>query len=360
MKLAEKIRWVFWGSSPAAQRLRRLLKIGFLLILFAGLFWIIPLADVLAAILAADPRAFLIGFVFSFISTVLTAAQIRILAHKQGIHHSLGSVLSINLAAKFYSLFSPGTIVASGVKWYRLAQPDGKTAEALAALGFFRVSETFLNLGLGLVFLLASGRNLRLQEQAAAGGSEQLVGGFNASAGWIWLVLLVFGLALFWIAATRLGQPAYAHLRARSPRLWQISYLRPLLKYAEKLILAAASYADMSAWGLSMVVITGVVSQLSGIISNLFIAQSVGINLSFVDMGWIYSVTILVSQLPFAFAGGLGVREVTLVAILALFGVGAETALAFSLLLFLRGVLIALIGGFQELLRNFSARSESI
>ena len=349
MKFGKKILWAFRDPSPAAQRLRRIAKFAFLLALFVGLFWIVPLSDVLSAMLAADPLEFFIGFLFSFIATVLTAAQIRILAHKQGIQHSLGSVLSINLAAKFYNLFAPGNVVASGIKWYRLAQPDGKNAQALAALAFFRVSETFLNVGLGLVFLLASGRSLNLQTQTSADGQT---GNIDSGAALLWLLGLILGLAFFWIAATRLGQPVYARLHARFPKLWQLRLLRPLWKYAEKLLAAAASYADMNAWGLFMVFLTGVVSQLSGIVSNLYIAQSVGIELSFVDMGWIYSITILVSQLPFAFAGGLGIREVTLVALLALFGVGPDQALAFSLLLFIRGVLIALVGGAQELIKS--------
>jgi len=37
---------------------------------------------------------------------------------------------------------------------------------------------------------------------------------------------------------------------------------------------------------------------------------------SFVEMGWVLAVVQLITQLPFAAASGLGVREVTLVALL--------------------------------------------
>ena len=88
-----------------------------------------------------------------------------------------------------------------------------------------------------------------------------------------------------------------------------------------------------------------------GILSNVLLAKSVGIDLTYTQMGWVYSVVILASQLPFAFAGGLGIREVTLIALLSTFGIGADLALAFSLLLFVRGIFLSLVGGLLEVLQ---------
>ncbi len=65
-------------------------------------------------------------------------------------------------------------------------------------------------------------------------------------------------------------------------------------------------------------------------------------------MGWIQAVILFATQLPFTVAGGLGVREVTLVAILSSFGVSADQALALSFLIFFRGIILGLIGGLIE------------
>jgi uncharacterized membrane protein YbhN (UPF0104 family) len=65
-------------------------------------------------------------------------------------------------------------------------------------------------------------------------------------------------------------------------------------------------------------------------------------------MGWVLAVVQLITQLPFTAASGLGVREVTLVALLTTMGVSADLALALSLLLLVRGVLIAMTGGVVE------------
>jgi len=76
----------------------------------------------------------------------------------------------------------------------------------------------------------------------------------------------------------------------------------------------------------------------------------------FLEMGWIQAVVSLASQLPFTIGEGLGVREVTLVAVLSLFGINAAHALAFSFLIFIRNILIALMGGILEAIEALRAR----
>ena len=100
-------------------------------------------------------------------------------------------------------------------------------------------------------------------------------------------------------------------------------------------------------------ILLGIVRNLVGVGSFFSLALSVGVGLSFMDIGWIRSAILLASLLPISFAGGLGVREVSLVALLAAFGVSAELALAFSFLLFVRGILVSLVGGLLEAVNVF-------
>jgi uncharacterized protein (TIRG00374 family) len=329
MKLSEYIRWFFNGTSPNAQRSRRIAKIVFLVVLFIGLFWIIPVDQVVKAVLSAEPRLLIIGFLFSFFSTCLTAVQQWVLVRKQRISLNVFQVLGINLAAKFYSQFSPWNIVGSGYKWYRLSKPDGKPAEALAALAFFRLMETFLNIALGLFFFLLSGQD-----------------SFQINVGWF--VLFIIAITLTWFLITRYSVPVYNWFTARPWAVWEMPVWKRILPKLEKFLKAVSAYADFSALELFLAIAAGVISQMAGVTSNLFIANSIGIQLSFLDMGWIYAVVILISQMPFAFANGLGFREVSLVFLFGIFDIGGELALAFSFLLLIRGVLISLVGGAWE------------
>jgi len=126
---------------------------------------------------------------------------------------------------------------------------------------------------------------------------------------------------------------------------------------AEKLLLAVRAYAEMPLLDLLISVFAGISAQLIGVASNLFVARSVGIQLSFLELGWIAAVVNLATELPFAVAGGLGIREVTLLAIMSTFGISGEVILAFSLLLFARTVLVSLTGGAVEAFQTLRAKS---
>jgi len=329
MNIPQRLNWFFQGSTPDAMRARRTIKILLLLALFVGLFWIVPVKDVLSALASTNLEYLAIGLFFVLISFSLTAVEMMPLIRQQGIMHSISKVFAINLAAKFYSLFAPGTIVAGGIKWYRLAQPGGKTAEAFAALGFFRLLETFLSLTIGLSFWLLSEQNV-----------------VQVSVGWIGILLA--GIVVFWFVITRLSLPIFNWFDSHTSKFKEHPYWCRAIRIMKKLVIAVSCYADIPAWSLFLAVFFGLVSHLVGIMANLYLAKSVGIQLSFLDLGWIQSVVEIATQMPFAIAGGIGIREVTLVAIMPTLGIGADIALAFSLLLFVKGVLLSILGGLIE------------
>lgn len=325
--------WYLRGESTAAQRARRITKILLLLALFIFLFWIVPVYKVVQAILAADPLYLLIGLVLSFASTALTAVEMEPLTRNQGIRHNLWQILEINLAVKFYSQFTPTTLVGSGLRWYRLSQPGGKVAESLAALAFFRSLETFLTLTTGLAFWMLAGQVKSL------------------GANLFWIIVVILGIILSWILVTRKSIPLYEWFKTHGGQFLERPLWRPLTRRMEKFLVAVSAYAHMPALDLLLAVFAGVASVMCGILSGVVIAQAVGIEIGFLEMGWIQAVVLFATQLPFAVAGGLGLREATLVALLATYGVGAELSLAFSFLLFVRGVIISLTGGITEAVR---------
>lgn len=329
MQVKQLIGWFMSSQTTRAQAARRTAKLLFLVALFAGIFWMIPIQDVIGAMLAADPALLAAGMGLGLVSMFLSALEMEPLTRNQGIRHSFGRILLINLSVKFYTQFMPTTLVGSGIRWYRLAQPGGKVAESLAALAFFRALESFLTLAIGLGFWLMSGQR-----------------GFQVNLAW--LVGLILLLMLGWVLITRYSLPIYHWLKSRAPKLVEKPWMRPLVRYLEKFLSAVSTYAAIPALDLLLAVSAGIASALTAIFSGTILARSLGIEIRFVDMGWIQAVILFATQLPFAVAGGLGIREVTLIAILATFGVSAELALALSFLLLLRGFLLGLLGGVVE------------
>jgi uncharacterized protein (TIRG00374 family) len=337
MQLTQSIRWFFQSPTASARRARTIVKLSLVIGLFVVMFWIVPVQQVIQAMLNADPTLLLVGMALGFVSLFLRAVEMEPLVRAQGIQHGVGSILAINLAVKFYTQFLPTSLVASGIRWYRLSQPGGKVAEALAALAFTRLLETFLNMTIGLAFWLLSAH---LTVQANAG----------------WLALLIIGIILFWIIITRYSQAIYDWFKRHSGGFLERPALLPITRRFEKLLTAVSSYARMPLPDLLLAVSAGAVSMFIGIASGVVLAFAVGIPLSFMEMGWVQALVTLTTQLPFNIAGGLGFREATLVAVLATFGVPAELSLALSFLIFVRQLLISLLGGLIELIQTLRTR----
>ncbi len=337
MQLTQSVRWFFLSPAPRARRARTFVKLSLVIGLFVIMFWVVPVEQVIQAMLSADPALLVAGMALGFVSLLLRAVEMEPLVRAQGIQHGVGSILAINLAVKFYTQFLPTSLVASGIRWYRLSQPGGKVAEALAALAFTRLLETFLNMTIGLAFWLLSAH---LTVQANAG----------------WLALLILGIILFWIIITRYSQAIYDWFKGHTGGFLERPVLLPITRRFEKLLIAVSAYARMPFPNLLLAVSAGAASMFIGIASGVVLAFSVGIPLSFMEMGWVQALITLTTQLPFNIAGGLGFREVTLVAILATFGVAAELSLALSFLIFIRQLLISLLGGLIELIQTIRSR----
>jgi uncharacterized protein (TIRG00374 family) len=337
MQLTQTVRWFFNSATPTARRTRSFVKLVILIGLFVAMFWIVPIEQVSQALLSADPALVAIGMVLGFVSIFLRSAEMEPLIRAQGIQHGALSILKINLAVKFYTQFLPTSLVGSGIRWYRLSQPGGKGAESLAALAFIRLLETFLTMALGLSFWLLSGHRT-LQANA------------------IWLALFLLGIVMFWILITRYSQAVYDWFKAHTGSFLYRPTLLPITRRFEKLLKAVSTYARIAFPDLFWAVTAGTASMFIGIASGVVLGFAVGIPLSFLQLGWIQALITLTTQLPFNIAGGLGFREVTLVAILATFGVKPELSLALSFLILLRQLLISLLGGLVELSRVIRSR----
>jgi uncharacterized protein (TIRG00374 family) len=336
MKLINLFQWFFTGKTPRAKLARRTAEILFLLALFVAIFNYIPIQEVIQAISAADPLYLVIGIVLGLMAAFLTALQMTILVRKQGIHLNTWQIFEINLAAKFYAQFLPGNIVASGVKWYRLSKPNGKPAAALAAIAFFRLSEGFINIATALMLWLLSGQEwLELN--------------------WYWFIIVITSIVVVWVLLTRYSLPIYKWFKMRVARYLKKPIWQKIINQLDIFVMAVSAYEGLTVWELSITISAGFLSLMVGALSAQALGRAVAVELSFFQMGWIYVVVVLLTQLPFVFLGGLGIREVSLVFMLSLYGIEPGLALAFSFLLFIRGVFVSLIGGLFEAVRALRA-----
>lgn len=311
------------ASHPALRVAGKLLPLVFSTSVLAYLFHKVPLFQVLDAMAVARPVPLTAALLIVLCSQLTVAVRLKCLADANGLGLSTFELLQINLATIFYSLFLPaGNFTGIAIRFYKMSKPQKGYSGTVVSLFFDRMAATISLCVVGIVFWL----------MALPTGA--------------WAILVLMFTALFTLLAVQamlfmdLQLPIPADLRRRLSR-W--------FPKARETIHQAMRQASVLSWQtLAHVFALSMLVQLLGIVAYSLLAQSLGLDISFVTIGWVRSAVRLVAMLPVSIAG-LGVRDGTFLVLLALYGIAAADALAFSLLVFAATILaVAVLGGLLE------------
>ena len=329
-------KWRSKISEPKIRKPLQYFKIGLLITLFLFLFYIIPFDDVLQVLKNTNILFFLVGIMLGLLNIYLKSVRLELLTRKQGLTISTNRLFLINLTVKFYLLFLPGTIIGSTIKWGKIS-PEEKSAEALAAVTFNRLIDIFIIVITGLFWFLYS------------------IGHDNLH--WVTIVAFLFTIGIFWILFfifIRYLANWIDNKNLNSNRQnwnWFLRYLRKILDSLNK-------YGDFNIRNIVYLFSIGMLAYVVALLSYIIIANSSGIWLSIITLGWIQAIIDLASITPLSIAGGLGIRDVSHVVLLSLYDIKAEVALAFSLLLFARTLILSLLGGIIEFIEVIILKKE--
>jgi uncharacterized protein (TIRG00374 family) len=256
--------------------------------------------------------------------------QMYLMTHVQGLALSIGRIFFISMITRFYELFLPTYIAGGAIRWYHYARANNKPAEALASIVLNRMLEVFLLLVFGLGFWLF--------DQRVADSSVEMV---------LMLSLLTVLSVVAYVLAynRRLHRALEAGLRHLRAPVW-------FREGAGKVLAALSVYEDESIGFHLRVLLLAVIRHLITIYTIFMLIEALALPVAFETIGWIRSIVVFAMLLPIS-VSGFGVREATLVTLMAPFGVDAAAAVGFSLLLFLKGFVFSVVGGGCELYRVF-------
>ena len=273
------------------------------------LFFKIPVYEIGESLGSANFVLIIISFFIYTVCHYLSAFETRYLTNVQEIIISTFQILKIHLTTMFYNLFLPGFISGGAVKWYKFSK-YGSKSDAAAVVAFNRFLEILMIVFTGIIYSIPV-----LSEK---GKSQLLI---------IWLFLLVFIIAVYFLLLNQkfLMLSERMMLLIPSPQIIKNSVTKIFnsIKKFRKLNFKE----NMQIFGLLFFY------HSLGIASVYLLALSLDINITFFDIAWMRSAINILTMLPFSFAG-LGIREVSLVFFLGNYGVKADTAMAYSLLIF--------------------------
>jgi glycosyltransferase 2 family protein len=236
-------------------------------------------------------------------------------------------MLAIQLSSAFYTLVVPGQLGGTVSRWYKLQKPGRQPVEAAAVMLMARLLETGTACLIGLALAMADP--------------------VARSLGVVPVLALVFvaigggGLLLVTPIGRRLG-------RALAARLPRHRWLEPVHRALPRLRDAALRMRRMRPGAILRIVACSVLWNALALLSMVLAAMAVGAEVSWVTLGWLRSLLAIILLLPLGW-GGLGVREASVAAFLAPYGVAPAMAVAIGAIVSLRNILEAVLGAGVEL-----------
>lgn len=302
-----------------------LLKAGLSALLLCLVFAKVPLEGVTSSLGSARPGVYAVACIVALSPSFIHAFRMKHLTDRHGMSLSYWRHFEINMAASFYGLFLPGFLSGGVFRWYRISRPDGNVAGAFAVVVVNRFLQTSAIALLGVVFLAIAGPT-GVNPAAAA-----------ALAGILLLFVTALAVLMHGLVSIHLGR--FLAERKGIPE--------GLRRRALRVVDAFGQYRGMGARELLPIAGCCIAEEALASFSFVLTAISMGISVSFASLGWVRSCVAILTTLPVSI-GGFGLREGSLIVLLAPFGVGAKVAVAFSLLTFAAGLPRVVLGGMLE------------
>lgn len=303
------------------------LKLALILALLAGFFYFVPLHQILDVLKAVSLVPLAWTLLISMAAIYITSMELWVLTNKQGISLSVHRLFLLNLSIRFYSFFSPVSSLGTLLRWQRLSD-GGKGTQGLVAIAANRMLDILVAIAVGLFWGISA-----LNE-----------GAVNLP---MLLAYLVIFLILLWLGLTT--SAPLAAWAARRSETAQHRWIARGFHLTARLFTSLDTYRSFTWLEILTLIFTAIIGELVTLLALVLIALAVHIPISVVDLGWMRSLMFLAALTPFTLTGGVGLREVSTVVIMAGMGIPAEQAAAFSLLVYARSVVVSLIGGLFEL-----------
>lgn len=277
-------------------------------------------------------------------TTLFSAVQsvaLQWILKKQDCRVSLNTIFGATCVTSLYSLVVPG-FVSTGVKWYILRRNTGKGANVLSAMLYNQVTLTVVMMAVGLVGMIVVNPTRVLWPCATASWILPLACGVLLAA-----IVLVSVLAL----NPRTGGPVI--------RLLALG-LKPLPEKARekgRTLLEQISTFQSAGWRFHLMIaaINVVDSVLVGLLWYLFAARAASVVVPTSVLIWLCAIVFLLGKLQITVAN-LGVREVTLVALLEPYGVAHSSAFLMSMILLSSLVFMAALGIVYQMVWTLRSR----
>jgi uncharacterized membrane protein YbhN (UPF0104 family) len=321
-------------SDRTKQILKLVAKLAVALILLVWVFSLVERDSFRAALQNARWHYLVAVWSGNVLFALLQAYTLRLILRKQDCEVGLHTLFATTCVTAFYSLFLPG-LMSTGVKWYILKRSTGKGVNVLSGMVYNQATLTIVLLIAGLVALALASPTQPASADPARPSH---------------LPIVCLALAGFLVVSTvavlndRTGGPALRLLRAAL-------YPWPhAVQEKGRAVLDQIAVFQTAGWRFHAII--ALLNVLDGLLVGsliyLLAARAAAVVVPIGALVWLYAVVFALSKIPITI-GNLGVREVTLVGVLGLYGVSHSAALLMSMVWFSGAIFMGLLGAAYQL-----------
>ena len=306
------------------EKTKRILKLLLRLLVTATLLWLvfsrIDLGQLGQTVKAARWHFLIEVCLLTVLAFCIRAIQMRFILKRQNCEVENIEVFGASSVSMLYSLIMPG-LLSTGVKWYILKRHTGKGSNVLSSMAYNQVIDAAVKVLLGLVALILT----------------------NPAKGWELLVICgIISVAIVVGCVLLLN-------RRTGPKISEA--MRYVLKPFPKVIRAPAEKIleqikvfQTAGWSFHIIIVAvSLFASLLGVVIYVFAAKAARITVPALALVWQSSAVYILGRLPIS-VGNLGIREVTLIGFLALYGIEAPAVLLMSMIIFSTNILMAIFG----------------
>lgn len=310
-----------------SSRIIWVVRLAIALAMLAGLFYLVPAAQVFAEFGRSAPEWLIAAFLLALCTQFAVSVRLKMLANVHGLGLSTVDALQVNLATHFYAMVVPGGMVTTmAIRSFRLGCHAQKGyAGAITAVALDRTLATLTLSAAGIMFWLLD------WPQSAQ----------------VWLGVMVITFLALAVTVCLLGVTVFSPTACAAPRL-PMSFLNSRLERMREAVAQALSMRRLDLYGS---IALSFLAHLFGMAGHVCVAAALDLDVGILALGWIRATLILAAMIPISLSG-LGLREGASLLTLTAYGVGSDASIAFSLLIAAVTVFgTGLLGGIVEGLR---------
>lgn len=274
----------------------------------------------------------------------INSIKFRLILKKQGCDADVTTIFGASAVTALYGMIVPG-ILSTVAKWYILRKDTGKGSSVLSSMLYNQLSIIVVMTACGLIALMITNPASLLQDNAE---SQSALIGLPVVCGILLVAIILISLLLL---SSRTGGRITKAL---------MPLLRPFPnKIRQKAQMTLRQIESFQTAGIPFHLTIASITIIDGLgVGVLIYILAAGAANVYAPLGvlvWLWAIIYILARVPISVAN-LGVREVTLVGFLTIYGVEKSAALLMSMILFSTSVFMAIIGAIYLIFRTASSK----